>query len=312
VGPRQLKSFIALAEELHFGRAAKRVNLSQPALSLQVQGIEEELQVKLFFRNRRRTELTQAGEVFLVEARDVLLRTEQAITTVRRAALGQVGTLRIGFISTAAAIITPNLVKRFRDRYANVDIELRNVLTWDQLAQLQERKIDVGFLRMPLPTPSDISTRVIHRERFVLLLPADHALAQIKTLSLSECQGANFVMYTRKMAPGFHDLTMNILHTNGLTPHVVQEAAEMYTLISLVATGLGIAIVPASVALHMVENVVVRELPTVQARSEIAIAWKKDNVSPTTQLFLKMALRRVNERSSVVPTLRVHRSTSNA
>lgn len=297
MGPRQLRSFIALAEELHFSRAAKRVNLSQPALSLQVQGIEQELEVKLFFRNRRRTELTQAGEVFLEEAREVLLRTEQAITTVRRAALGQVGTLRIGFISTAAAIITPDLVKRFRHKYANVDIELRNVLTRDQLTQLQERKIDVGFLRMPLVPPPDISTRVIHREPFVLLLPADHPLAQIETLSLSECHGADFVMYTRKMAPGFHDLIMNILHTNGLTPHVVQEASEMYTLISLVATGLGIAIAPASIALHLVQNVVVRELPMVEARSEIAIAWKKENASPTTQLFLKMALKR-NQKSS--------------
>ena len=297
MGPRQLKSFIALAEELHFGRAAKRVNLSQPALSLQVQGIEQEIQVKLFFRNRRRTELTQAGEVFLVEARELLLRTEQAITTARRAALGQVGTLRIGFISTAAAMITPNLVKRFRDKYANVDIELRNVLTRDQLIQLQERKIDVGFLRMPLPTPPDISTRVIHREPFVLLLPADHPLAHIKTLRLSDCQGADFVMYTRKMAPGFHDLIMNILHTNGLTPHVVQEAAEMYTLISLVATGLGIAIAPASIALHLVQNVVVRELPTIEARSEIAIAWKKENASATTQLFLRMALSRGSKKA---------------
>jgi DNA-binding transcriptional LysR family regulator len=293
MGPRQLKSFIALAEELHFGRAAKRVNLSQPALSLQVQGIEEELEVKLFFRNRRKTELTQAGVVFLNEAREVLQRTEQAIATVRRAALGHVGTLRIGFISTAAAIITPKLVKRFHDKYSHVDIELRNILTRDQITHLQERKIDVGFLRMPLPTPPDIRTRVIHREPFVLLLPASHPLAQLKAVTLADCQGADFVMYTRKMAPGFHDSIMSILHRNGLTPHVVQEASEMYTLISLVATGLGVAVAPASIALHLVENVVVRDLPTINARSEIAIAWKKDNVSTTTQLFLKMALENI-------------------
>jgi DNA-binding transcriptional LysR family regulator len=139
MGPRQLRSFIAVAEELHFGRAAKLVNLSQPALSLQISGMEDELQVKLFVRNRRKTELTQAGEVFLQEARDVLQRTEQAITTVRRAALGQVGTLRIGFISTAAAVITPPLVKQFRERYTHVELDLRNVLTRDQLIQLQER-----------------------------------------------------------------------------------------------------------------------------------------------------------------------------
>lgn len=291
MGPRQLQSFIALAEELHFGRAAKRVNLSQPALSLQVQGIEEELQVKLFARDRRKTELTQAGEVFLPEARDVLRRTEQAITTVRRAALGQVGTLRIGFISTAAAIITPKLVKQFRAKYSHVDIELRNVLTRDQVTQLQERKIDVGFLRVPLSVPADIRTRVIHREPFVLLLPADHPLAQLKDLQLADCHSVDFVMYTRKMAPGFHDVIMNILHRNGLTPHVVQEASEMYTLISLVAAGMGIAIAPASIALHLVDNVVVRQLPSGEATSEIAIAWRKENVAATTQLFLNMVLK---------------------
>jgi DNA-binding transcriptional LysR family regulator len=296
MGPRQLKSFIALAEELHFGRAAKRVNLSQPALSLQVQAIEEELEVKLFLRNRRRTELTQAGEVFLAEAKEILLRTEQAISTVQRAALGQVGSLKIGFISTAAAIITPKLVKQFREKYAQVKIELRNVLTRDQLTQLQERKIDVGFLRMPLAIPADISTRVIHREPFVLLLPADHPLAHIKGLKLSDCEGADFVMYTRKMAPGFHDQILNILHKNGVTPNVVLQASEMYTLISLVATGLGIAIAPASITLHVVDNVVVRQLPAGEARSEIAIAWKKDYVSPTTQLFLKMTLTDARKR----------------
>jgi len=162
MGPRQLRSFIALAEELHFGRAAKRVNISQPALSLQIRGIEDDLQVKLFERSRRKTELTKAGEIFLQEARDVLLRTEQAITTVRRAALGQVGTLRIGFISTAAAIIMPPLVKRFREQYTHVEIDLRNVLTRDQVTQLQERKLDIGFLRVPLQTPAEIRTRRLH------------------------------------------------------------------------------------------------------------------------------------------------------
>ena len=288
MGPRLLRSFIAVAEELHFGRAAKRVNLSQPALSLQIKGIEEELQVQLFARSRRKTELTQAGEIFLIEARDVLQRVEQAITTVRRAALGQVGTLRIGFISTAAAIIMPPLVKRFREKYVHVEVDLRNVLTRDQLTQLQERKLDVGFLRVPLQTPPEIRTRVIHRERFVLLIPASHPLAEKKDLTLADCTQADFVMYSRKMAPGFHDQIMNILHRNGLTPHVVQEAAEMYTLISLVATGLGLSVVPASVTLHHAENVVIRELHDEEAQSEIAIAWNLNNVSMTTQLFLQL------------------------
>jgi DNA-binding transcriptional LysR family regulator len=291
MGPRQLRSFIAVAEELHFGRAAKLVNLSQPALSLQISGMEDELQVKLFVRNRRKTELTQAGEVFLQEARDVLQRTE-------RAALGQVGTLRIGFISTAAAVITPPLVKQFRERYTHVELDLRNVLTRDQLIQLQERKLDVGFLRVPLQTPPEIRTRIVHREPFVLLLPASHPLAAHKDLKLSDCQHADWVMYSRKMAPGFHDQIMNMLHRNGLTPHVVQEAAEMYTLISLVAAGLGIAVAPASIALRHADTVVIRELPDEDIRSEIAIAWNLNHVSMTTQLFLQMVFETSRARKS--------------
>jgi len=289
MGPRQLRSFIAIAEELHFGRAAALVHLSQPALSLQIRGIEEELGVQLLIRNRRKTGLTPAGRIFLNEARELVQRTEEAIALTRRAALGEVGILRIGFISTAAAMIMPPLVKQFRMKYEHVDLDLRNVLTSDQLVQLQERKLDVGFLRVPLPTPPDIRTRVIHSEPFVLLLPASHPPAFVKDLKVSDCEGANFVMYTRKMAPGFHDQMMNILHRHGVTPLVVQEAAEMYTLISLVSAGLGIAIAPASIQSHHVENIVVRELREEKSRSEIAIAWNKDHVSATAQLFLKIA-----------------------
>ena len=289
MGPRQLKSFIALAEELHFGRAAKLVNLSQPALSLQISGMEEELGVQLLIRSRRKTELTQAGRIFVNEAREVVQRLDDAITLTRRAALGQVGTLRIGFISTAAAILMPPLVKRFRERYEHVELELRNVLTRDQLTQLQERKLDIGFLRVPLPTPPEIKTRVIHREPFVLLLPANHPLAEKHNLQLTDCRDADFVMYTRKMAPGFHDQCMNILHRAGLTPRVVQEAAEMYTLISLVAAGLGLAIAPASITLHHAANVVARPIPGEKTSSEIAIAWNREHLSSTTQLFLQMA-----------------------
>jgi DNA-binding transcriptional LysR family regulator len=215
---------------------------------------------------------------------------------VRRAALGEVGTLRIGFISTAAAIIMPPLVKRFRERHTHVEVDLRNVLTRDQLIQLQERKLDIGFLRTPLQTHPDIRTRVVHREPFVLLVPASHPLAQKKDLTLADCQNEEFVMYSRKMATGFHDQIMNMLHRNGLTPHVVQEASEMYTLLSLVATGLGLAVAPASIALHHADNVVVRELPGESAQSEIAIAWNINNISMTTQLFLQMVFEESNTR----------------
>ena len=297
MGPRQLRSFIAVGEELHFGRAAAIVHLSQPALSLQISGIEEELGVKLFSRNRRKTELTHAGRIFLTEARLLVQRTDEAIALVRRASLGEVGTLRIGFISTAAAILIPSLVKRFREHHPHVTLELRNVLTQDQVTQLQDKKLDLGFLRLPLRTPPEILTRVMHREPFVLLLPSKHPLAEKEDLQLSDCKGADFVMYTRKMAPGFHDQLLGILHRHGVTPSVVQEAAEMYTLISLVAAGMGIAIAPASIQLHQADHVVIRELANEKSRSEIAIAWDQNDVPATTQLFLEMVFQDRQARS---------------
>jgi len=308
MGPRQLQSFIAVAEELHFGRAAKRVHLSQPALSLQIKSMEEELQVTLLSRSRRKTELTQSGQIFLPEAREVLQRIEQAISKVRRASLGEVGTLNVGFISTAAAVILPPLVKRFRAKHTHVDIDLRNVLTADQVPQLQEGKLDVGFLRVPLQTPPEIRTRVVHREPFVLLVPANDPLAHKPELRLSDCSKSNFIMYCRKMAPGFHDQIMNILHRNGLTPHVVQEAAEMYTLISLVAAGLGVAVAPASVAMHHPAGVVVRELIGETAQSEIAIAWNTNRLSMSAHHFVQMVFdeskaRRRSERLALVPAM---------
>lgn len=287
---RRLQSFIAVAEELHFGRAAELIHLSQPALSLQISGLEEELGVKLFIRSRRKTALSPAGQIFLEGAREVLKSTERAVSTVRRAALGHVGVLRIGFISTAAAVITPVLIKQFRELYPHVALELRNILTQDQLIELRDQKIDVGFLRGPIPPQSSIRARVIHREPFAIFVPAGHPLAGRVPLRLADCADADFVMYTRKMAPGFHDQIIGMLRREGITPRVVQEAAEMYTLVSLVSAGLGIAIAPASVALHQVPGVVVRPLEREAERSEISIAWNAENTSATANLFVQMAL----------------------
>ena len=184
---------------------------------------------------------------------------------------------------------------------------MRNVLTRDQLTQLQDSKLDVGFLRVPLQTSPEIRTRIVHREPFVLLIPASHPLAKVENLRLADCQNADFVMYSRKMAPGFHDQIINILHRNGLTPHVVQEAAEMYTLISLVAAGLGVTLAPASIALHQAQNVLVRELIGESSQSEIAIAWNLNHVSMTTQLFLQMVFEESSARKEVESEARIAR-----
>lgn len=288
---RHLLSFLAVAEHLHFRRAAEAIHLSEPALSVQIRALEEEIGVQLFVRDHRKTLLTPAGEVFLEEAREIVMRSERALGRARRAALGQVGILRVGFVSTAAALLVPQLVLRFRELYPDVELELRNVLTADQVVQLGQRQLDVGLLRLPISANEEIQTTVLHREPFVLLLPVSHPLTRKSDLRLEHLRDSNFVMYARKRAPGFHDCILGILNDAGFSPHVVQEASEMHTLVSLVAAGLGIAIAPSSIQLlHHVPGVVVRKLSRKLPLSEIALAVRKHDPSPAIRLFVELAL----------------------
>jgi DNA-binding transcriptional LysR family regulator len=288
---RHLRSFLAVAEHLHFRRAAETIHLSEPALSVQIRTLEEEIGVQLFVRDRRRTSLTPAGQVFLEEAREMVVRSERALGRARRAALGHVGILRVGFVSTAAALLIPPLVMRFRELYPDVELDLRNVLTADQVVQLSDGRLDVGLLRLPITAQEQIETTVLHREPFVLLLPASHPLARKRPLRLQHLADANFVMYARKQAPAFHDRILGILNGAEFSPHVVQEASEMHTLVSLVAAGLGVALAPSSVQLlHHLPGVVVRKLPKRLPPSEIALAVRKHDTAATTRLFVDLAL----------------------
>lgn len=286
---KYLRAFLAVAESLHFGNASKALNLSQPALSRQIQALEEELSVSLFRRNRRKTLLTPAGEVFAEEAHEILLHLEQATRRARQATFRHVGKLRIGFVSTAAACLVPPLIKRFSMLYPEVELELRNLLTIDQVKQLHERELDVGLLRVPIIESEEISTRIIHREPFVIVLPASHPLAQKPHLKLEHLRDADFVMVRRKGAPGFHDRIMGILNSAGFSPHIVQEANEMYTLVSLVAAGLGIALLPSSVQLYHFHGITVHKLPARAKVSEIALAVNTHHVSAITQQFTDLA-----------------------
>jgi DNA-binding transcriptional LysR family regulator len=286
---RYLRSFLLLSEHLHFGRASQAANVSQPALSLQIRNLEEELGVQLFLRDRRNTSLTPAGRVFIEQAREIVRLAEKSVTSLRRTTEGEIGLLRIGFISTAAALLVPPLVLGFSRKYPGVSLDLRNILTSDQAAQLADRRLDIGLLRVPLSTPPSIRLRVLHREPFVLLIPKSHPLAKNKSIQLRQLKGADFVMYTRRMAPGFHDQILTQLHIKGVTPHIVQEAGEMFTLLSLVAAGMGVAIAPESILLHSNKGIVSHRLPKEFGASEIAIAYNEENCSPSAKLFLAMA-----------------------
>jgi DNA-binding transcriptional LysR family regulator len=288
---RQIRSFLSVAETLHFGRTAELIHLSQPALSLQIRALEEEIGVRLFERNRRKTTLTAAGLAFRDDATAAVSQLDQAIRRARLAANGKLGLLRVGFISTAGNEIVPNIVRQFRDSSPEVELSLRNILTTDQIQMLGDGSLDIGFLRLPIGEHPELEVVAVHREPFVVVTPLSHKLAKRKRVGLHELSGQDFVMYERSYAPGFHDLIFGMLRDAGVIPNVCQTAGQMPTLISLVDSGIGISILPASAVKHSGASVVACEIAGKRAMSEIAIAVNKGNRAAVVANFRSLALK---------------------
>lgn len=292
---RQIRSFLSIAETLSFVRSAEIIHLSQPALSLQIKAMEEEMGVKLLERNRRKTVLTAAGIAFRDDVAGLLRGLDQAVHRAKLAAVGRSGLLRIGFISTAGNEIVPSIIREFREVHPQVEFSLRNVLTMDQIQMLNNGTIDIGFLRLPISEHSELEVVTIHRERFVLAVPSSHKLAKRKRVHLKELANQDFVMYERKYAPGFHDLLFGMLRDAGIVPRVCQTAGEMPTLIALVDSGAGIAILPASAVRKSTTPVAVCEIADKIPVSEIGLAVRKASCSAILVNFRNFALARLLE-----------------
>lgn len=286
---RQIRTFLSVAETLHFGRSAKLLHLSQPALSLQMKSLEEELEVNLLQRSRQGTALTEAGRIFRNEVMIALEQFEVASQKARWTAAGQLGRIRVGFISTAGHEIVPNLIRRFRKLYPSVDFSLRNIVTNDQIAMIQNRTLDVGFLRLPIENIKGIDVTVVHREPLVVVLPPNHALATQKEIRLRKLNGERFLMYDRPDASGFHDLLLGILSRAGVVPNIVQTASEMSTLISLVDSGMGVALIPESATRQRIAKIAVCPVADRIPPSEIGMIVGKGNDLPAVQRFCELA-----------------------
>jgi DNA-binding transcriptional LysR family regulator len=288
---RQIRSFLSIAETLHFGRTAELIHLSQPALSLQIKALEEEVGVRLFERNRRKTTLTAAGLAFRDDAAAALSQLEQAMRSARLAANGKLGLLRIGFISTVGSEIVPNIVRQFRELNPEVEFSLRAIPTADQVQMLESGSLDIGFFRLPIGGHSALEVVTVHRERFVLVVPASHKLATRKRVRLSEVSGQNFVLYERAYAPGFHDLIFGMLRDARIVPNISQTAAELSMLISLVDAHMGVAILPLSAVKHSVASVVACDILDRIPMSEIGMAVRKGTRAPVVDNFRSFALK---------------------
>jgi DNA-binding transcriptional LysR family regulator len=289
---RQLRHFVTVAEELHFGRAAERLHMTQPPLSQSIAGLEELLGAPLFLRNRRQVALTAAGSALLPEARRILEDAGALPDLVRRVAEGRAGRLTLAFVSTADYSVLPAILQRYRAAYPEVELVLREATSDVQAEELLEGRIDAGFVIPPLPgahatAPHALDYRKVLEEPLILCVPAGLLRAQGK-VALRELPPLPLVIFPRTAAPALHDAILACFRAAGITPVIGQEALQMQTIVSLVSGGMGLALVPQSVSNLMRAGVEYRALADPSPLTELGIAWRRDNASPVLRGFLEL------------------------
>jgi DNA-binding transcriptional LysR family regulator len=280
---RGMRYFVAVAEELHFGRAARKLHISQPPLSQQIRNLESRLGVELFRRTSRQVELTPAGDVLLQRARLLLAGAEEAGRAARRASRGETGRLAIGFIHAATYTLLPPVLAAFRARLPDVELVLRELTIDEQQLALAEGAIDAGFLRLPLNN-AELRAEVVLSEPFVIVLPRSHPLARKPRLALKSLAAEPFVMFTPRRSPLYGQI-MSACSDAGFSPGVVQEATHIHTVVGLVRAGIGLAMLPASVQAMHIEGACYVPLAGRKPRAEIALAWRRDHGSPILKAF---------------------------
>lgn len=309
---RQFRYFIAVAEELHFSRAAERLNIGQPPLSLQIQAIERELGVMLLRRTRRKVELTHAGKLFLDEARSALAQANRAVETAKRAARGEIGTLRLSFTTSAPLTsVFARAIRSFREARPEVHLELRIRTSQQILDGIRTEAIEVGLIRPSsrTPIPEGVQASVMHRDRLMLVLPAGHPLAAGRhAVPLAALAAQPFVLRPRGTGAGFYEQVLDLCEGAGFTPAIVQEAPEPPTTLGLVAAGLGITVAPASLRAIGLEGLVWRELALgAEAESAILMVTLRARPDPLRDRFVSIALGQVEEAPPQPPVSRARR-----
>jgi DNA-binding transcriptional LysR family regulator len=288
---RQLRYFVTVAEELHFGRAAERLHMTQPPLSQTIAALEAMLDTPLFLRNRRQVELTAAGAALLPEARRMLLEAAGLPELVRRAAAGEAGRLSLAFVTSADYSVLPPFLRRYRAAYPQVHVTLQESTSDLQVDDLLRARIDAGLLIPPLPDKAraELDYMKVLEEPLILCAPTGlDALERPGPVRLQDLPPLPLVIFPRHIAPGLHDAILSCFHAAGLTPLTGQEAIQMQTIVSLVSGGMGLALVPQSVSNLMRPGVEYRALADPTALVETGLAWRRDNASPVLRGFLEL------------------------
>jgi DNA-binding transcriptional LysR family regulator len=285
---RRLELFVAVAEELHFGRAAQRLHTAQPALSQQIRRLESEIGTTLFRRTSRRVELTAAGVALLPEAHRVIRSAAHAAESARRASAGQLGALRLGFVGSAAYDLLPRVVNTFRHRAPSAVVELHELTTMEQADALARGDIDVGIARDVLDHDS-LAVRRLRRESLVAVLPERHPLAAKPAIGLAELADEALILFPRERIPRLYDLIVSACRAVDFTPNVVLEAVQFPTILGLVSASAGVALLPSAVTALRLSGVRYASVTAPGVASWVVLLTRPGETSPLVGAFMDVA-----------------------
>jgi len=289
---RHLRYFVAVAEELNFTRAAEKLGINQPPLSLQVRQLEKEMGTQLFHRRTRGVELTDAGKLLLEEARVILKQVERAKTDVRRRGRGETGRLIVGSAgATYFHPLIPAIIREYGLTYPDIILAPQASNTALLMAQLCAARIDVGIIRPPITGGDNVSTMPLVNEKTLVVVPSGHALSGSKSVQLAALAKEKFVLTPRALNPGNYDSIMAACHRAGFTPVIGQEAPQIVSVIPLVAGGLGVSIVPWSMSRILIDGITYLDIDGDSPRAEICLAFRRDENSPAVRNFVAVARR---------------------
>ena len=294
-----LRCFVAVAEELHFGRAAARLNMTQPPLSRQIQLLERSLGCELFLRTSRSVLLTEAGVSFRPEAERILRLLENATNTTRSVASGRSGTLRCGFTAATAYRFLPELIRAVKTQIPEASLDLHEMVSGRQIGALDTGEIDLGLMRPPIDQAL-FNSRLVAREELLLAVPVGHALAQKPLADWTDLNGVDFIMYDSHHAKYFYNLVVTCLASEQVAPNVVQRLTQIHSILSLVRAGVGVAVVPASAKVLGTADVAYRRFSDERfAYAELCAVWREANHNPLAPLVVEIAEHLVADGSQI-------------
>lgn len=282
---RHLRYFLVLADELHFGRAARRLSISQPPLSLNIQQLEASVGARLFERDSKGVRLTAAGRAFRESATALLAQAEQARLEAREIAAGAVGRLRVGFVGSMLYRGLPQQLKQFEADQPGIHVALTELNSQEQIDALLHGELDVGFIHTGR-VPDELSARLVHREAFVCCVPAGHPLAGRRTIDLPALRGEPFVLFSRRASPDYYARIFDMCAAEGFYPRIRHEVRHWLSVVSLVSQGMGVAVVPAALQRSALAGAVFRPLKASTVPSEVYCVWKAAPDHPARDRFV--------------------------